>query len=123
MKKLHAFAVFFLLLPLSVQAAESELDTQQIKNLLTGNTLYGVHYQKRTVQFFSESGLTLWGGEGDKTPSEGKWKAESGEYCSDFGGGWGCYKIVKDDDQGVYYFLGKNFRAPFVVKKGYHFQI
>jgi hypothetical protein len=103
-------------------AAEVELNTAEIEKLLTDNSISGVHYQKKTVQYFSKSGLTLWAGEGDAQLSEGEWKAQHNQYCSDFGNGWGCYKIVNDEKQGIYYFIGKDFRAPFVSKQGYHFQ-
>lgn len=105
----------------TVNAAETELDTQQINTLLKGNSVAGVHFSGKTTQYFSESGLTLWMKEGDAKPSEGKWKAEANTYCSDFGSGWGCYKIVNDEAQGIYYFTKDDFRAPFIVKAGYQF--
>ena len=110
-----------LLLAGSVQAAETELTTQQIDSLLKGNTSAGVHFGGKTSQYFSESGLTLWMKEGDAKPSEGKWKAEDNRYCSDFGSGWGCYSIVSDEAQGVYYFMKDDFRAPFIMQPGYQF--
>ncbi|MRI32429.1 hypothetical protein EOPP23_05450 [Endozoicomonas sp. OPT23] len=122
MKLLPALATLLAAVSINSFAAEVELNSSEIKQLLNGNTINGVHYQKKTVQYFSESGLTLWAGEGDKKPSEGQWKVENNEYCSDFGGGWGCYKIVVDAKQGVHYFIGEDFRAPFVSKQGYHFQ-
>lgn len=122
MKTLHCLTIALSAITLSSFASEVELNSSEIKKLLTENTMNGVHYHKRTAQYFSESGLTLWAGEGDKKPSEGQWKVEGNKYCSDFGSGWGCYKIVSDEKQGVYYFIGEDFRAPFVSKQGYHFQ-
>ncbi len=103
----------------SVHATETELNTEQITALLKGHSVAGVHYGGKTSQYFSESGLTLWMKEGDAKPSEGKWKAENNSYCSDFGSGWGCYRVVNDEAQGIYYFIKGDFRAPFVMQAGY----
>lgn len=100
-------------------AAEVPLKSTQIDDLLKGNSINGVHYQKKTVQYFSESGLTLWMGSGDAKPSEGKWKVDNDKYCSDFGSGWNCFQVMNDEKQQVYYFIGADFRAPFVVQRGY----
>ena len=108
---------------LSAQAGETELTSQSIENLLKGQSISGVHYQQKTVQYFSESGLTLWMKAGDKAPSEGKWKVENNQYCSDFGSGWGCYKVVNDEAQGIHYFIAKNFRAPFIAQKGFNLSL
>ncbi|WP_281648639.1 hypothetical protein [Parendozoicomonas sp. Alg238-R29] len=114
-------ALTSLLMSLPASASEAALSTAEIDKLMSGNSIAGVHYQKKTVQYFSKSGLTLWMSEGDALPAEGQWKAEDNQYCSDFGGGWGCYKVVNDKDQGIHYFLKGGFRAPFIVKKGYIF--
>ena len=103
----------------TAQAAETTLDGAAVQKLLTGNTANGVHYGKRTVQYFSESGLTLWQGEGDVAPSEGEWKVENGKYCSRWDAAWNCLSIAHDEKQNVYYFIGEDFRAPFVVKNDY----
>jgi hypothetical protein len=100
-------------------AGENPLKTSEIETLLKGNTSNGVHYKERTSQYFSKSGLTLWIKSGDNFPSEGQWKAENDKYCSDFGNGWNCYQISEDKEQGIYYFLSDNFRAPFIMKEGY----
>lgn len=104
-------------------AAEVKLNSQQITELLSGNTANGVHFQKKTTQYFSESGLTLWQSSGDAKPFEGQWKVENNQYCSDFGSGWNCYNIVKDEAQGIQYFIGKDFRVPFIMQKGYSSEI
>ena len=116
-----AAAIFTLAMPVAV-AAEKPLSAGEIKSLLSGNTAHGVHYGKRTMQHFSADGKTEWKGEGDEKSSVGEWKTESGKYCSrfpDYGGEWGCYDILHDNAQGVYYFYGDDFRAPFIVKDGY----
>lgn len=102
-------------------AAEKPLSGEEIRTLLSGNTSHGVHYGKRTAQYFAAGGATSWQGEGDEKTSDGEWKTEGGKYCSrfpDYGNEWNCYDIALDEAQGVYYFLGENFRAPFVVKQG-----
>ena len=102
-------------------AAEKSLTGTQIKELLSDKTAHGVHYGKRTTQYFSASGTTSWKGEGDEKSSGGEWKTEDEKYCSrfpDYGNKWGCYQIALDEAQGIYYFLGEDFRAPFIVKEG-----
>ncbi|MEH6443722.1 MAG: hypothetical protein V7784_07485 [Oceanospirillaceae bacterium] len=108
-------------LTFTVNASEVDLTSKEIKKAFTGNSISGVHYKQKTVQYFSKSGLTLWMKADDKAPAEGQWKVENNQYCSDFGSGWGCYKVVSDGAQGIYYFIGKDFRAPFIVQTGYNF--
>ncbi|MCH9705388.1 MAG: hypothetical protein K0U15_04600 [Proteobacteria bacterium] len=95
-------------------AAEKNLSDAEIKSLLNGKSIAGVHYASRTLQYFSESGLTLWIKDGDAKPSEGQWKVENNSYCSNFGSDWGCYKVVLDEEQQIYYFIKEGFRAPFI---------
>ncbi len=114
-----SFTLFALVFSSTIFAAEVVLKTSEIEGLLSGNTTYGVHYQERTTQYFSQSGLTMWMKEGDAAPSEGKWKAKNDKYCSDFGSGENCYEVVEDKEQGIYYFIADGFRAPFIAKKGY----
>lgn len=104
---------------LAASADEVDLTTDQIKVILEGNSIFGVHYEQKTVQYFSRSGLTLWMKDGDEAPVEGAWKSENNQYCSDFGSGWGCYRVVNDLDQGIHYFLKEGFRAPFVIHSGF----
>lgn len=107
-------ATILLLCLSSAAADETRLSSDEIDALLKGNTINGVHYGKKTIQYFSASGLTLWIGEGDQTPTEGQWKTQDNQYCSKFGKDWGCLDIVLDEAQNVYYFIGTDFRAPFV---------
>lgn len=122
MKVLSVISIIFSASALTATAAEIELNSSEIKALIKGNSVDGVHYKKRTVQYFSKSGLTLWQAEGDVLPSEGQWKVQENKYCSDFGSGWSCYKIVNDEAQGIHYYIADDFRAPFVVKAGYNFK-
>ena len=104
----------------TVLAEEKALDSEGIKSLLTGATIKGIHYGVETRQYFSESGLTLWIKEGDDKPSEARYKIEADQYCSSWTGlwneeEWGCFEILHDGEQNIYYFIGDNFRAPFVI--------
>ena len=101
-------------------AEEISLKTSEIDALISGKTINGVHYGKKTIQYFSESGLTLWIGQGDALPSEGQWKVENDQYCSNFGSDWGCLNIVLDKAQNIHYFIGEDFRAPFVVSTDFN---
>jgi len=119
MKKIFIAAASLLFLHVNAYAEEVRLSTDEIKTLMDGKTISGVHYGKKTSQYFSNSGLTLWISEGDDAPAEGQWKVEGDQYCSNFGSDWGCLDIVLDKAQDIYYFLGEDFRAPFVVSKGF----
>ncbi len=118
--RILTLAIITSLLSTPLFAAEKKLNGQQITDLLTGTTIKGIHYGVETRQYFSESGLTLWIKSGDEKPSEARYKIENDQYCSSWTGLWkeedyGCFNIVHDEEQNVYYFLGENFRAPFVV--------
>ena len=107
---------------------ETKLNQEQVESLLVGATVKGIHYGKETRQYFSESGLTLWIKEGDEKPSEARYKIEKGQYCSSWTGLWneedyGCFDIAHDKEQNVYYFLKKDFRAPFILNDGFEIDI
>lgn len=107
----------------AMAGAEMErfLTQQQIKTLLTGNTLHGLHIGAHTRQYFSESGTTLWLKEGDNKPREGRWKIVNNQYCSQWRSkeSWSCYHIVHDKMQEIYYFTQSTLRIPFIPKQGY----
>ncbi|KZK75681.1 hypothetical protein PsAD46_05589 [Pseudovibrio sp. Ad46] len=103
-----------------VLADEVTLNNTQITELLTGSTIKGIHFAAETRQYFSESGLTLWIKEGDAKPSEARYKIENNQYCSSWTGLWskeeyGCFNITHDKEQGIYYFINEDFRAPFIL--------
>ena len=120
MKKLLTGTVVFLSCYSVANAEEVRLMTNDIETLFKGKTINGVHYGKKTIQYFSESGLTLWIGQGDELPAEGQWKVENDQYCSNFGSDWGCLDIVFDKAQNIHYFIGEDFRAPFVVAQDFN---
>lgn len=108
----------------AASATEQPLSTAEISDLLTGKTIEGLHFESHTRQYFSASGLTLWIKQGDAAPSEARYKIEGGKYCSSWFGlwntpEWGCFSILKDREQGLYYFHSENFRAPFIIGKGF----
>lgn len=105
-------------------SAETQLNSQQITDLLSGATVKGIHFGVETRQYFSESGLTLWIKSDDEKPSEARYKVENDQYCSSWTGLWneeeyGCFNIAHDEAQNIYYFLADDFRAPFVVNDGF----
>ncbi|SLN37248.1 hypothetical protein TRL7639_01824 [Falsiruegeria litorea R37] len=109
-----------ILLASTAFADEVKLNTQQITDLLVGKTVQGLHFGTHTRQYFAESGLTLWIKKGDSAPSEARYKIEDDAYCSSWSGlwaepDWGCFSIVHDEKQGLYYYIGDDFRAPFVI--------
>jgi len=119
-KKLLTGTALFLCCHSVANAEEISLTTSEIDTLFNGKTINGVHYGKKTIQYFSESGLTLWIGQGDDLPTEGQWKVENDQYCSNFGSDWGCLDIVFDKAQNIHYFIGEDFRAPFVVAQDFN---
>ena len=113
--KLLFSTLLFLCYSATIAAEEVGLTSDEIDALISGKTINGVHYGKRTIQYFSKSGLTLWIGQGDELPAEGKWKIDNDQYCSHFGSEWNCFNIVHDKAQSIHYFTGEGFRAPFIV--------
>jgi len=117
---LAGVAAALLWVPGMVLAEEKALANEEIKSLLSGATIKGIHFGVETRQYFSESGLTLWIKEGDDKPSEARYKIEADQYCSSWTGlwneeEWGCFDILHDEEQNIYYFTADNFRAPFVI--------
>ena len=113
-----------LLLCTPLFAAEKQLNSEQISALLSGSTIKGIHFGVETRQYFSESGLTLWIKSDDEKPSEARYKIENDQYCSSWTGLWaeekyGCFNIAHDEEQNIYYFLAEDFRAPFIINKGF----
>ena len=113
-------AAMALWMPGVVLAEERALDTEELNSLLSGATIKGIHYGVETRQYFSESGLTLWMKEGDDKPAEARYKIEADQYCSSWTGlwneeEWGCFTILHDEEQNIYYFAGDDFRAPLVI--------
>ena len=114
------FTVGLIAVASTAMAKEQPLNDQQIQQLLSEQTIKGLHYKKETRQYFAKSGLTLWISDGDKQPAEGRWKVENSQYCSSWNGlfntpKWNCYQVSFDEAQGLHYFLGEYFRAPFVI--------
>ncbi len=119
MKKLF-LTIAAILTSTPLLAAEVKLDEDKISELLSGSTIKGIHFGVETRQYFSESGLTLWIKSDDEKPSEARYKIENDQYCSSWTGLWnkekyGCFDIVHDEDQNIYYFLAEDFRAPFII--------
>ncbi|WP_120501949.1 hypothetical protein [Roseovarius sp. EL26] len=112
----------------SAIAEETVLTTAQINDLLVGKTVEGIHFGAHTRQYFSQSGLTLWIKGGDAVPSEARYKIEDGKYCSSWTGlwaepDWGCFSIHHDEDQGLYYYVADDFRAPFIVGNSFSLKV
>ncbi|ATG46053.1 hypothetical protein PhaeoP83_04463 (plasmid) [Phaeobacter inhibens] len=110
--KLLPIAAIAALSATGLAAQEKALTTAEIQELLVGNTVEGIHFGTHTRQYFSPSGLTLWIKSGDETPSEARYKIEDDQYCSSWVGlwsdpEWGCFSIVHDEKQGLYYYLAQ----------------
>lgn len=114
-------ATALMLLSLPSFSKEVVLTGDKILQLLSNNTVMGLHYGTETRQYFSESGLTVWMKLDDARPSEGRWKVENDQYCASWDGNWGCFKVLHDDVQGLYYFYRADYRAPFVLAAAFSF--
>lgn len=121
MKYLYAPLALLLIQVTPAQAKEVPLSGDKIIELLSNNSVMGLHYGTETRQYFSETGLTLWMKEDDARPSEGRWKVESDQYCASWDGNWGCFQVLHDDVQGLYYFYRRDYRAPFVPTDAFSF--
>jgi hypothetical protein len=87
------------LLALPTLAAPKPLGTDDIRALLTGNTVHGSWAGKEYFSYFEASGWTTYVEPG-KPSSQGRWQAHADKYCSKWGemGSETCYALEMDGD-------------------------
>lgn len=100
-------------------ANDQEISGSELTKLLTGNSIDGMWGETHYIQYFSETGRTLY--KADGSPGDwGTWRInEDGEYCSTWRGGEeNCYDVV--DVDGTYYWesQGGERTFPFVIIQG-----
>lgn len=80
-------------------AAPRPLGTDEIRSLLTGNTVHGTWAGREYFSFFDANGWTTYVEPG-KSESLGRWQAHDDKYCSRWGeaGNESCYALELDGD-------------------------
>src|SRR4029453_9442857 len=66
-------------------AAPKPLMTDEIRALLTGNTVHGTWAGREYFSYFEANGWTSYVEPG-KPSSQGRWQGHDGKYCSKWGG-------------------------------------
>lgn len=94
MKKL-LLAALLAVLPLSVFAQERPLNDEEIRQALTGNTLFGTWNDREWKGFYAANGVTYYQEKGEK-PTKGRWRAQDNKYCSVWPPNptWFCYDMT-----------------------------
>lgn len=87
------------LLALPALAAPKPLATDEIRTLLTGNTVHGTWAGREYFSYFEANGWTTYVQPG-KPSSLGRWQAHDDKYCSKWGegGSESCYALEMDGD-------------------------
>ncbi|HEY3145899.1 MAG TPA: hypothetical protein VGJ75_06095 [Dongiaceae bacterium] len=87
------------LLAIPAWAAPKPLGTDDIRSLLTGNTVHGSWAGKEYFSYFEANGWTTYVEPG-KPSSQGRWQAHADKYCSKWGemGSETCYALEMDGD-------------------------
>ena len=91
--------LLFVLATGSVMAEDREVTGDEIAALLTGNSIDGMWGETHYIQYFAESGRTLY--KADGSPGDwGTWRVDDdGHYCSTWRGGEEiCYLVIEMDD-------------------------
>jgi hypothetical protein len=100
MIRVRAIAALALcLLALPAIAAPKPLGTDDIRALLTGNTVHGTWAGKEYFSYFDANGWTTYVEPG-KPSSQGRWQAAADKYCSKWAemGSETCYPLEMDGD-------------------------
>lgn len=86
-------------LALPALAAPKPLATDDIRTLLTGNTVHGTWAGREYFSYFEANGWTTYVEPG-KPSTLGRWQAHGDKYCSKWGemGSESCYALEMDGD-------------------------
>lgn len=85
------------LVSLSALAAPKPLNTDEIRALLTGNTVHGTWAGREYFSYFEANGWTTYVEPGEPS-TLGRWQAHGDKYCSKWGefGTESCYALELD---------------------------
>jgi hypothetical protein len=94
-----AAVLAFSFVALPALAELKPLGTEDIRPLLTGNTVHGTWSGREYFSYFEANGWTSYVEPG-KPPSLGRWQAHDDKYCSKWGefGTESCYALELDGD-------------------------
>jgi hypothetical protein len=111
-------ALALCLLALPAIAAPKPLGTDDIRALLTGNTVHGTWAGKEYFSYFEANGWTTYVEPG-KPSTQGRWQAVADKYCSKWGemGSETCYALEMDGDT-LLWVTGEGTRYPSKVLTG-----
>ena len=92
-------AALMVCMAMPAMAAPKPLSTDDIRTLLTGNTVHGTWAGREYFSYFEANGWTTYVEPG-KPSSQGRWQAHDGKYCSKWGefGSESCYALEMDGD-------------------------
>ena len=99
-------------------AAPKPLTTDEIRTLLTGNTVHGTWAGREYFSYFEANGWTTYVEPG-KPSSQGRWQPHDGKYCSKWGefGSESCYALEMDGDT-LLWVTTEGARYPSTVLEG-----
>jgi len=103
----------------AAQAGEEPLTGTQIKEILSGNTVFGEQKGTPWKQYFDADGATVYIS-GDDAPSPGRWTVRGDHFCSQWppSENWDCYKMTGADQNVTWIFEGGGDPWPAKVVPG-----
>jgi hypothetical protein len=111
-------AALMAIMAMPALAAPKPLSTDDIRTLLTGNTVHGTWAGREYFSYFEANGWTTYVEPG-KPSSQGRWQAHDGKYCSKWGefGSESCYALEIDGDT-LLWVTTEGARYPSTVLEG-----
>ena len=111
-------AALIAIIAMPALAAPKPLSTDDIRTLLTGNTVHGTWAGREYFSYFEANGWTTYVEPG-KPSSQGRWQAHDGRYCSKWGefGSESCYALEIDGDT-LLWVTTEGARYPSTVLEG-----
>lgn len=119
MRRAIIFSIVYLLGIVPVFSGQVFVKKEEIKSLLTGNTIQGTWFGEEYRQYFKPGGYTIYSPKNSQE-LEGKWRVneKTDEYESWWEqSGWSKYRIIRQN--GELYWLGSNTEPqPFLILPG-----
>jgi hypothetical protein len=99
MRLARALALLFVCAAMPALAAPKPLTTDEIRALLTGNTVHGTWAGREYFSYFEANGWTTYVEPG-KPSTLGRWQVHDNKYCSKWGefGSESCYALEQDGE-------------------------
>jgi len=114
-----AIALMAFLSAPAVQAGEEPLTGDQIKEILSGNTVFGEQKGTPWKQYFDADGATIYIS-GEDAPSPGRWAVREDRFCSQWppSDKWDCYDMTGAGENVTWIFVGGGDPWPAKVVSG-----